>query len=637
MGSHCERSRHRDITMGFSPKLVYLALMVLVTPSLSDDGILDCLTGPCVQVPGVGKIQGTWQFTQWTERRVNSLFGIPFGETTGGQHRFAPPREKGPLNEGHDAFDASYLNYITDWWDWVCPQPGVDLSGEYENPLLAMMAAQDPELDVKMRGLPGKVLGTEDCLRLAVYSPELPSDSHNPKLPVMVYIHGGSFMLGGYIGAGSGKLLERDMILVAIQYRVGPLGFMCLPDDEVAGNMGLLDQNLALQWVRKNIVYFGGDPDRVTIQGESAGSASVTYHMLSEMSESYFHQAIAESGSAISGWAFDSEPEQHAKEIASIMECPTHNNRDLIQCLKNEKTPEDIVLAHKHYYTAERAEARMGFGGSVPCAQTHGSQKFIQKHPMEILKDNIIEPPQHPIKAMFGSNKHEGSFVLGMIYNSYLVPNDVMTDENFLRHQFSATLLEALGLKDDSGVIYELINYRYFYDTDLGHWHEMIDGMINLVGTFFIKASTYEFMKFTDLGGGDVFYYSFEHYGNSSLWNFLFPGGIPGDPIPRGVTHGDELIYIFSTGVFDLSPMDWEIARIMSNMWANFVIYGDPTAQEFPIQVPDVENHHSKDTIPAWPIWKDKTSQVYLKIDANPVLRDDYITTWEDPDSGNKM
>ena len=101
----------------------------------------------------------------------------------------------------------------------------------------------------------------------------------------MVYIHGGSFMLGGYIGAGPGKLLERDMVLVAMQYRVGPLGFMCLPNEEVAGNMGLLDQNLALKWVHDHIRFFGGDPTRVTIMGESAGSASVTYHMLSPLSQ----------------------------------------------------------------------------------------------------------------------------------------------------------------------------------------------------------------------------------------------------------------------------------------------------------------------------------------------------------------
>merc|ERR1712080_35076 len=107
-----------------------------------------------------------------------------------------------------------------DWWDHVCPQPGIDLSGKYENPMLAMAAALDPTLDTRMRGLPGKVLGSEDCLRLAVYTPHLPTVAHPRNMPVMVYIHGGAFMLGGYIGAGPGKLLERDMVMVAIQYRL---------------------------------------------------------------------------------------------------------------------------------------------------------------------------------------------------------------------------------------------------------------------------------------------------------------------------------------------------------------------------------------------------------------------------------
>merc|ERR1711971_1088569 len=117
-----------------------LPLLLLAVPALADEGILDCLTGPCVTVSGVGKLQGTWQSTQWTDRRVYGFLGIPFGETTGGEHRFGPPRPKGPLNDGRDAFDASYLNYITDWWDHVCPQAGISLGGEFVNPLLAQAA-----------------------------------------------------------------------------------------------------------------------------------------------------------------------------------------------------------------------------------------------------------------------------------------------------------------------------------------------------------------------------------------------------------------------------------------------------------------------------------------------------------------
>jgi len=599
--------------------LVSLCLIFPATFGSNSSGIFDCLTGPCVTVPGVGKLQGSIRPTQWTNRDVYSFFGIPFGETTAGEHRFAPPRPKAPLNDGKNAFDASYLNYLLDWWDHVCPQPGMGATG-FDNPMLAQWAAENPD---RAKALPtGPTIGTEDCLHLAVFTPELPSADSNPKLPVMVYIHGGSFMLGGYIGAGAGKLLERDMVIVEMQYRVGPLGFMCLPDDDVAGNMGLLDQNLALKWVTEHITYFGGDPDKVTIMGESAGSASVTYHMISPLSTPLFQQAIAESGSALSSWAFDSDPENHAKEIAGeYLGCPTEPMADLVNCLKNQKSAADIVIAHKKYYTSEREAARMGFGGSAPCAQRNGREKFITKHPKQYLMDAINNPTSSPKKTIFGANKHEGSFVLGMIYNSYILPNGVVEDTHFLRHLFSATLLEALGIKDDSGVIYDLINYRYFDDSDLGVWDKMIDGMVNLVGTFFIKASTYEFMKFNQLAGAENYFYSFEHYGEASLWNFLFPGEQP--PIPRGVTHGDELIYLFSTGVFNLNDEDWEVARIMSNLWANFVIYGNPTASEFPV-----------DGVSDWPLWQDESKQ-YLTIDSTPEVHNDYIMTWETPDIYN--
>jgi len=596
---------------------VILAVACSFSSGSNNTGIFDCLTGPCVTVPGVGKLQGSIRPTQWTERDVYTFMGIPFGEDTSGANRFAPPVPKAPLNDGKDAFDATYLNYLLDWWDHACPQPGAGVTG-FDNPMLAQWSADNPE-----KALPtGPVIGSEDCLHLAVWTPELPSAENNPKLPVMVYIHGGSFMLGGYIGAGPGKLLERDMVLVAMQYRVGPLGFMCLPDEEIAGNMGLLDQNLALKWVHDHIRYFGGDPDRVTIMGESAGSASVTYHMLSPLSQPYYKQAIAESGSALSSWAFDSDPEKHAKDIVGgFMDCPTDNIADMVKCIKYEKTSSDVVIAHKKYYTAEREAARMGFGGSCPCAQRFGHQKFVTKHPKQYLMDAINNGASSPKKAIFGANKHEGSFVLGMIYNSYILPNGVVEDTHFLRHLFSSTLLEALGLKDDSGVIYELINYRYFVDDNLGDWDLMIDGMVNLVGTFFIKASTYEFMKFTQIAGAENYFYSFEHYGNSSLWNFLFPGQQP--PIPRGVTHGDELIYLFSTGVFNLNDEDWEVARIMSNMWANFVIYGNPTPPEFPV-----------DGVPTWPLWHDNDKK-YLKIDSTPEVYSDYLRTWETPDIYN--
>ena len=137
--------------------------------------------------------------------------------------------------------------------------------------------------------------------------PEDIEGAHLPLLPVMFFIHGGGFSSGNYFGMGPKDLLEKDIVLVEIQYRLGPLGFMCLDHEEIAGNMGMLDQvqvwnlvlafktmnqnsdrfqALALEWVKDHIAGFGGNPNEVTIFGESAGAASVSYHLLSPLSRS---------------------------------------------------------------------------------------------------------------------------------------------------------------------------------------------------------------------------------------------------------------------------------------------------------------------------------------------------------------
>ena len=137
-------------------------------------------------------------------------------------------------------------------------------------------------------------MGDEDCLNLNVYSPKLDSK----KRAVVVYIHGGAFIMGG--GAsyffGPGYLLEQNIVLVTFNYRLGPLGFLSTSDSSAAGNQGLLDQVMVLQWVRDNIDKFGGDPDKVTIMGEDAGAASVTLMAMSPLATGLFHRAIALSG-----------------------------------------------------------------------------------------------------------------------------------------------------------------------------------------------------------------------------------------------------------------------------------------------------------------------------------------------------
>ena len=126
---------------------------------------------------------------------------------------------------------------------------------------------------------------SEDCLHLAVYTPYDPTTAvavDMPKLPIMFFVHGGAFQCGTQLFMDAARLGEvADVIVVSINYRVGPLGFLCLDTDEGGGNMGMLDMVLALEWVRDNIAQFGGDKDRITIFGESAGAAAIGHLVLS--------------------------------------------------------------------------------------------------------------------------------------------------------------------------------------------------------------------------------------------------------------------------------------------------------------------------------------------------------------------
>ena len=145
-------------------------------------------------------------------------------------------------------------------------------------------------------------------------------------------------------------LVQEDVVVVTINYRLGPLGFLYLPEAGCHGNAGLEDQVcssslwivtwnsleylpgklLAMKWVQENIHDFGGDPNNVTIFGESAGGASVHIHTLSKASKKYFHKAICQSGTALMEWAIQSQPERISRKIAEMAGCKATDAREIL-------------------------------------------------------------------------------------------------------------------------------------------------------------------------------------------------------------------------------------------------------------------------------------------------------------------
>uniref|UniRef100_A0A4W3IXU6 Carboxylic ester hydrolase n=1 Tax=Callorhinchus milii TaxID=7868 RepID=A0A4W3IXU6_CALMI len=172
------------------------------------------------------------------------------------------------------------------------------------------------------------VRGSEDCLYLNIWIPQGSSVSTN--LPVMVWIFGGGFLAGASQGAnflsnylydGFEIATRGQVIVVTLSYRVGPLGFLSTGDSNSPGNYGLWDQHMAIGWVKRNIAAFGGDPENITLFGESAGGASVSLQTLTPYNKGLINRAISQSGVALCPWSIQRSPLQWAEEVRTTLCC----------------------------------------------------------------------------------------------------------------------------------------------------------------------------------------------------------------------------------------------------------------------------------------------------------------------------
>ncbi len=231
--------------------------------------------------------------------------GIPFAAAPVGDLRFRPPQPAPGWTGTRDATQPGS----------PCPQ-----SGSATNPTTST---------------------TEDCLFLNVTTPAGLDAKKKDDLPVMVWIHGGSWRTGSGDRYDASKLaLEGDAVVVTINYRLGPFGFLAQDDlsgaigDAASGSAGLLDQQAALRWVESNIEAFGGDRDNVTIFGESAGASSVCAQLASPTARGLFDKAIAQSYSCTTEYATLEEAETVGAGVATAVGCPG-DGAAVVDCLEN--------------------------------------------------------------------------------------------------------------------------------------------------------------------------------------------------------------------------------------------------------------------------------------------------------------
>uniref|UniRef100_A0A182K2F0 Carboxylesterase type B domain-containing protein n=1 Tax=Anopheles christyi TaxID=43041 RepID=A0A182K2F0_9DIPT len=405
---------------------------------------------------------------------------------------------------------------------------------------------------------------SEDCLYLNVYSPQL-----HPKtpLPVMVWIHGGGF----YSGTGDSALYEppylvqQGAVVVCINYRLGPLGFLSLPSAGIDGNMGLKDQRMSLRWVQENIANFGGDPNNVTLFGESAGGASVHLHYLSEASRVFFHKAIAQSGTAFNEWLWQREPVERARKLAQLLGASDESDETVLATLMSASA--EKMTAIQNQCMSERDQTMLVRFPFTPVIEEDGAvDAIITEHPSRAAEKVF----RKEIPLMLGSTNNEGLVLWGFVKEKLPL---FQTDPT----RFIPATLDVHSEEDKRNAS-EAIQKFFFNDRPISL--ETIRIITTILGdnvnTFPGYIATGLHARFQS---APLYMYVFSHMGELNMYRKEFK--IPPEEI--GVCHADELYYLFSSSIYNTAAVQdhTECGRFREyfcNLWVNFARFGNPHA-----------------------------------------------------------
>jgi len=427
---------------------------------------------------------------------------------------------------------------------WKAPQPVAAWKGTLDATAYGHHCAQNHVFDdmVFQDSATPADAGSEDCLYMNVYVPA--SKTAKAKLPVMVWIHG-----GGYFGGASSEprhngdfLPLKGIVLVTINYRLGVFGFLALPElasesGGFNGNYGLLDMVAALEWVKKNIADFGGDPNSVTIFGESAGSFAVSTLMAAPSAHGLFHRAIGESGGALNSGALpvDGIAVVAPKDAAWAKEAGANSLDDL----RAMRTDEILAAASK--------KDAPHFGPVV-------DGRFLSEPVLDIYKAG----KQVKVPLLAGFNRDEGSFF----------------DSGMTAEKWAAMAVQRYADRADTFL------KLYPGSTDAAAAKSAAD----FSGDQFIAYGTWKWMEIDRTTG------------NQNIYRYQLDLAAPPSKFHPGsyAFHSDDIEYVF--GTLDTRPgavwrpEDYKLSDQIMSYWTDFAKTGDPNG---------VDGRGNK--LPEWP------------------------------------
>ncbi|XP_035450352.2 bile salt-activated lipase [Spodoptera frugiperda] len=403
------------------------------------------------------------------------------------------------------------------------------------------------------------VVGTLDCLHVNIYAPNS-ADSRN-RLPVAVWIYGGGFSIGfsGRYLYGPRYFVDQDIILVTLNYRLGPYGFMSLNTPDVPGNQGLKDQRLALKWIKDNIEAFGGDSDKITIFGESAGGASVDLQFLYNQ-EKLFDKVIMQSGTALCPWVVV-EPDSSAPlKLSEHLGFKTSNAEEALAFLATVDT-NLLIAATSDLGLMFRPTVENGFDSD---------DKFIYDYPINVKKTNLRNVP----------------ILLGYNSDEQLIKYETLSPADFAKLDLFNNHLQYFNIDDESLVEMEAL-VRHFYIGDEEISENVKNELIKFDSDFWFNHPVHRtIQKYLDGGARNIYQYVFSYDGKRNFVKDRL------NVTAAGAAHADEIGYFFDISY--MGPPSWEdqvIIDRVTTLWANFVKFGNPTpvsTELLPVQWPPV-------------------------------------------------
>ncbi|XP_078584058.1 carboxylesterase 1C-like [Branchiostoma floridae x Branchiostoma japonicum] len=550
------------------PSAAYIFIVLLCICSAIGDSVVVSTTS--------GDVQG-YEFETSSSigrpvfDRVYVFKGIPYAAPPTGDLRFRPPQDSTPWDGIRDA---------SSFGDKCAQQPSTYPMQPEAAPLYGEFWDHE------------NISASEDCLNLNVYT-------HNvfvlANQPVMVWIHGGGLTKGtGSSYPGEVLAAHHNVVLVTINYRLGHFGFLPTLEEDAPGNFGFHDQIKALQWVQANIRNFGGDPEKVTIFGESSGGQSVSLLVMSPMTRGLFHRAISQSGAGF-------QPVRQVGDVtateavASAVGCATTPYGDMMSCLRG-KPAEDILEEG---------------GFPIPVVDGH----FLMDNPRELVRKKTL----NKVDYLLGTNNDEYGWMLS-IRNLYV---DGMSPAEFQARMPNDLFF--VGLKYPEGNTSALIPavvHEYLDSVDTEDPFAIRDQYFQFKTDMSFLASTALMVGAQSALPVRVYQYEFQH--RSSIFPFK--------PDTVKAEHLDELFYVFgipllqedSSWKLPFTDQERDLSLDIMAYWVNFANNGDPNDYSGAARLRDSVD---------WPRYK-PSSKAYMKLDltssSDADLRGDRMKFWNE-------